>query len=106
MLLGLADYLQLAVISVSFDSSLSLLPCVLSFTHHAGCWAPFCPETPLPVLAAKPEGYFGAVTCCPGGPARRGFNLGVLLHLSFPGGSLISFALQSRGAGCAVPLPK
>lgn len=31
---------------------------------------------------------------------------GGLLHLSFPGGSLISFALQSRSAGCAVPLPR
>ena len=76
MLLGLADYLQLALISVSFDSALSLFPRVLSLTHHAGCWAPFCPEAPPPVSAAKPEGYFGAATCCPGGPAHRGFSLG------------------------------
>lgn len=31
---------------------------------------------------------------------------GALSHLSFPGGSLISFALQSHSAGCAVPLTR
>lgn len=41
MLLGLADYLQLALISVSFDSALSLLPRALSLPHHAACWAHF-----------------------------------------------------------------
>lgn len=76
MLLGLADYSQLALISVSFDSALSLLPCVLSLTHHAGCWTSFCPEASPPVSAAKTEGYFGAETCCPDRPAHNSFNLG------------------------------
>lgn len=41
MLLGLADYLQLALISVSFDSALSLLSPAMSLPHHAACWAHF-----------------------------------------------------------------
>lgn len=74
MLLGLADYLQLALISVSSDSALSLRPCVLSMTHHAGCWASLCPEAPPSALAAKPEGYCGAAIC--GGAACRGSSFG------------------------------
>lgn len=108
MVLGLADYLQLALISVSFDSVLSLLPYVLSLKHHAGCWAPFCPEAPpqsrqqswrviLGLQPVVPEGLPTGISIWGG----RG-----LLHLTFPGGSLISLALQSCGAGCAVPLPR
>lgn len=41
VLFGLADYLQLALISVSFDSALSLLSPALSLPHHAACWAHF-----------------------------------------------------------------
>lgn len=106
MFLGLADFLQLALMSVSFDSALPLLPCVLSLTHDARCF-PFCPVAPWRSWQQS-ESYFGAATCCPGGPAHRGFSWGggALLHLSFPEGSLISSALQSHGAGCAVPLTR
>lgn len=63
MLLGLADYLQLALISVSFDSALSLLSPALSLPQHAACWAHFLLRHLLALVwAEKSGGEFGAQT--------------------------------------------
>lgn len=76
LLLGLADYLQLALISVSFDSALSLLSPALSLPHHAPCRAHFPPEAPPLLWAAQSEGEFGAPISswrtCPQGLQFRG----------------------------------
>lgn len=80
MLLGLADHLQLALISVSSDSALSLLPPALSLPHYTACWAHF----PLRHLHWTGQPVRGGIWGCPGGPAHKGFNLGGVW--CFPGG--------------------